>query len=180
MKSKIDFKSMLSTRDNAFYIYDLVKNNPEINVKRLERLANYLDTHVRLHLDHFSMTEWFEVNNSPFLEPDTKPILEHKDLKRQNTKACAVGWAAMIPEFRRAGFKPCVISVNKLNGIEYSTNERWDYGDIAINRFFGLSDMVNLWLFSQCWYKKSSDGQVPIDAVIKRLQFVVDLHKQFH
>ncbi len=86
-----------------------------MNIKRMLKLADVLN---EVDPNHFYINDWFfeleegrsiaDTDTGDIFELEdaqVDPVLDPKGLCKHtcNTVACALGWAASIPEFRRAG-----------------------------------------------------------------------------
>ena len=105
--------------------------------------------------------------------PDEKVELQGWGYKGESlqcgTKACAVGWACLYPEFNEHGLRPLpeMISVDIILP-EFGKHQGW----LAVKRFFNLSEADALRLFS---IEKYPDLRVTIGpshkaAVLRRLR----------
>ena len=73
-----------------------------IAVRRLTKLADYMETVPR---NKFSMAYWFQHARAGTHTHRFGRTLSAKDMNHCGTKACAVGWAATMPEFQRLGLR---------------------------------------------------------------------------
>lgn len=74
-----------------------------MNTKRLLKLIDFMDKLPRSATKHFYMGCWFKHNadhDHGIGEYITKDALEHC-----GTTACALGWAAIVPGFKKAGLR---------------------------------------------------------------------------
>jgi hypothetical protein len=75
----------------------------KLAVRRLTKLADYMAKLPPQARKHFRMSSWFDHSGA-----DKHPIgrfITAKDLSYCGTTACALGWAATVPSFRKAGLK---------------------------------------------------------------------------
>lgn len=103
-------------------------------VKRLTKLADFMESVPR---HRFSMERWFwhKGRHSHLIGPTvTRKALEHCE-----TTACALGWAATIPLFRRAGLaiqtnlggtEAPLLGATDVFDIDYSAARELFYSDI--------------------------------------------------
>ena len=75
----------------------------KLAVRRLTTLADYMQALPKSANKHFDMGDWFSHygEHEHGFQSGT-PITRH-DLTLCGTVACAIGWAATIPAFKRAG-----------------------------------------------------------------------------
>lgn len=97
-------------------------------VCRLTTLIKFMEALPRSAAKHFNMTTWI-AHAGPHSH-DFDRYIRPGDLETCGTTACAFGWAATIPTFRRAGLKV-------VNSIEESG--RHDNYTVA-KEFFDLND----------------------------------------
>lgn len=106
-------------------------------VKRLTTLIEFMEKLPKSANKHFDMSAWFRhIGTHSHGIMNNKPIPANA-LKHCGTTACALGWAATIPAFRRAGLKVYAIETGAGNaerskrffGInEYQQRALFDYG----------------------------------------------------
>lgn len=76
----------------------------KLAVRRLTKLADYMEKLPKAAEKHFSMQAWFRHDGEhPFLKDGESPQKKH--YFDCGTSACALGWAATMPYFRKAGLK---------------------------------------------------------------------------
>lgn len=86
------------------------------------------------------------------------------------TVACVAGWVPFVPQFRRAGFKPCLM---------YGDDYDFQYKDFYVNimreaaTFFGLTEEERKELFYPNGYKRQwnatpKDAAKKLDKIIKQ------------
>jgi hypothetical protein len=73
----------------------------KLAVRRLTKLAEFMAKLPKSANKHFDMTHWFQ--HDGLHQHKIGNVLTRKDLQHCGTAACAFGWAATIPEFRKAG-----------------------------------------------------------------------------
>jgi len=74
----------------------------KLAVRRLTKLADYMDGLPREANKHFYMGDWF-IHGGEHQHRFSKRAITRRDLEFCGTSACAMGWAATIPAFRKAG-----------------------------------------------------------------------------
>jgi len=100
-----------------------------MNKRRLMTLAKYLE---KVPPKRFDMNRWVD---GEFCGLDEEPA--HDEC---GTTACAVGWAATIPSFKKAGLK-----INNRLDPQSGRRKNW----AAVQAFFGdISEEQAMWLFS--------------------------------
>jgi len=81
----------------------------KLAVRRLTKLADYMDALPPEARRHFDMTHWLGHGRKHTLEQhgfkSGQPIRSAESLLSCGTSACAAGWASTIPSFRRLGFR---------------------------------------------------------------------------
>lgn len=76
----------------------------KLAVRRLTKLADFMNALPRSANKHFDMNHWFDHDGDHVVRiPQSGATQEH--LMDCGTTACAAGWAATIPEFNRKGLK---------------------------------------------------------------------------
>jgi hypothetical protein len=75
----------------------------KLAVKRLTTLATFMEKLPASANKHFKMRQWFLHTGDH--EHDIGFEVERKDMNHCGTVACALGWAATVPSFRKAGLK---------------------------------------------------------------------------
>lgn len=79
----------------------------KVTKRRLEKLIEFMESLPKSANEHFSMRAWFQ-HNGPDDEHgfDVGEVeIKAKHLTMCGTSACALGWAATMPYFRRLGLK---------------------------------------------------------------------------
>ena len=69
-------------------------------VRRLTKLADYMDSLPPEARKHFHMSDWFKHDG---LHPLRGKILTRRHMNDCGTTACALGWAATMPAFQKLG-----------------------------------------------------------------------------
>ncbi len=124
-----------------------------MNIERLTRLANFLETVPR---EHFDLSWW---------------SAEASTGHRCGTFACAGGWACAIPEFREAGLRAGRSSIHPgPGGTGVPLFEGFE-GYHALRKFFGLTELQEDWIFNPDFYPWRKHGD-PM-AVVKRIRSMV-------
>jgi hypothetical protein len=75
----------------------------KLAVRRLTKLADYLDSLPRSQRKHFDMRKWFSHTGNH--EHEIGEHVKPGALKHCGTTACALGWAATVPSFYKAGLR---------------------------------------------------------------------------
>lgn len=73
-----------------------------MNIKRLEKLISFMSKLPKSANKHFDMLTWFE-HTGDHVHPIGRKVTREA-LRHCGTSACALGWAATIPSFQKAGF----------------------------------------------------------------------------
>lgn len=73
----------------------------KLAVRRLTKLADYMQALPKKAEAHFSMTRWFRRSGGHKIQ-DPSLALKNFDC---GTVACAAGWACAIPAFKKAGLR---------------------------------------------------------------------------
>ena len=113
----------------------------KLTVRRLTKLADYLDSLPPKASNHFRMLHWFRHSGKDD-HPFNANGITKRDLNFCGTSACAIGWAGTLPYFRRAGLKvepSGRTTVNGNSGILAS----WE----VLDPFFGLTRHQSAHLF---------------------------------
>src|SRR5260221_3731316 len=78
----------------------------KIAVRRLRKLADYMDSLPREAAEHFDMKSWL-ANIGKDSEHGLRSTQQVgiRELSYCGTTACALGWACTIPSFKRAGVR---------------------------------------------------------------------------
>ena len=113
----------------------------KLTVRRLTKLAGYLDSLPPVASKHFRMLHWFKHKGKDD-HPFSPSGICKKDLSYCGTSACAAGWAATIPQFKRAGLKVDATGDLTLNG----TRGIWSSMEL-VEQFFGLTTRQTSHLF---------------------------------
>ncbi len=74
----------------------------KLAVRRLTKLADYMDALPKEANEHFYMGDWF-IHDGKHEHHFSKRAITRRDLEFCGTSACAMGWASTIPAFRKAG-----------------------------------------------------------------------------
>lgn len=108
--------------------------------RRLTKLIEYMESLPREARAHFDMGYWFRHHgDNHYHDLYGKSELTRRDLNLCGTSACALGWAATIPSFRRDGLRLTPTGV-------YFGNE-WCEGAEAAVVFFDITDDMAYDLF---------------------------------
>lgn len=128
-----------------------------VGQRRLLRLADRLDA---LRADAFNIRYWVHGESGPRDHLD----LEEDDQPHCGTVCCAVGYAAMLPEFKAEGL-----------GLEWSADDRrfeptfaGRMGWGAVIAFFGIPGDVAAELFT--WHRYAESISVTADVVAARIR----------
>ena len=81
----------------------------KVTKRRLEKLIEFMDSLPRSANKHFNMSHWFD-HDGPDGEKHgfkegKKVVVKKEHLTMCGTSACALGWAATMPYFKRIGLK---------------------------------------------------------------------------
>jgi len=129
----------------------------KLKLRRLSLLAWYLRSVPR---QYFRLMSWVYRNGSNFDNGLLKNI-------ECGATACAIGWAAHIPEFRKLGFE---LFYNGGAVVpSYKGTRNWE----AVQNFFGLTSSEALHLFSMYSYPKEN-GTLPFEVANRIDKFVAD------
>lgn len=117
-----------------------------VHARRLQTLADLLRV---IPEDNFNLNSWINPCSPNYDRVDLDFARKEPDqLYACGTVACAVGWAASIKEFRRAGFK-----INRGSPYFQGKKDRPFYkGWSAAEAFFGLSGNKAEYLFMDIKY----------------------------
>lgn len=77
----------------------------KLAIKRLTILRDFMRKLPKSAEDHFDMIAWYKHEGLDHNHLAKDGTITCKTLTGCGTSACAAGWAATIPSFRRAGFK---------------------------------------------------------------------------
>lgn len=77
----------------------------KLAVRRLEKLAAYMDSLPEGANEHFYMGAWYRHDGDPAHAPKPGTAVQENHLMDCGTTACALGWATTIPEFQNAGLR---------------------------------------------------------------------------
>lgn len=127
------------------------------NKKRLEMMVEMLNEHETLFKVvnlSFDMNEWGDA-----VSDDDEEIMV-KDAC--GTSACAIGSACLYPPFKDIGLN----GINCTSGFEPSYKQ-W-HGWMAVRQFFGISETVAEYLFSNHKYKNDNVGPKDVAKRIKK------------
>lgn len=95
----------------------------KLAVKRIEKLIEFMDSLPRSANKHFDMGSFFHHKGAGH-EHQFGDFISRKDLSQCGTSACALGWAATMPAFKRIGLRISPVGAVSLKGSEgsvYST-----------------------------------------------------------
>jgi hypothetical protein len=106
----------------------------ETTYKRLMKLADFLDTVPPKHFDMEDYTRGLWTDDGEF---SAKRLTNHEC----GTSACALGWAATIPEFKKAGLT-LAWGIPECRGAPLSPTAK---------RFFGITEREADTLFYSHW-----------------------------
>ena len=121
----------------------------KLAVKRLTKLADYMEKLPKSANKHFHMGTWFNHNSE---EHDHKfgENITLRDLHKCGTTACALGWACMIPAFHKAGLRllasdnvSWVGHINAFDFFEPTPSDR--LLEVAANLFGGADKTPKQW-----------------------------------
>ena len=76
----------------------------KLTVRRLLKLADFLDSLPSSAAQHFDLDTWFCHEKKDHAHR-VGPYITRRALNHCGTTACALGWASTIPSFRKAGLK---------------------------------------------------------------------------
>lgn len=114
--------------------------------RRLTKLVNFMASLPRSANQHFDMSSWFVVMEH---EPDehglhTGRAVTSRDLSLCGTSACALGWAATMPSFKRAGLSmDSVMATPNFKGRHYGLEAAKAFFDIDLLQAHNLFAGVN-------------------------------------
>jgi hypothetical protein len=77
----------------------------KLAVRRLTKLADYMEGLPKKAYEHFYMGTFFHHSGSHGTDANRGQALGEKHLLDCGTSACALGWAATVPDFKKAGLK---------------------------------------------------------------------------
>lgn len=97
-----------------------------MNTKRLMKLIEFMEKLPKKANEHFSMWRWIKHRGED--DHGFGKYIRPGDPMTCGTTACALGWAATVPSFRKAGLKV------------YAEEDGPDNYDVAV-RFFDLDHM---------------------------------------
>ncbi len=115
----------------------------KLAIRRLTKLADYMERLPKKKSKHFRMSAWFAhrgVDSEHGLRRNHR--ISTKELNYCGTSACALGWACMIPAFKRAGLSLLH------DGIIGEVRFRKDCDFDAAANFFELNEEQSMKLFS--------------------------------
>lgn len=108
-------------------------------LRRLHKLADYMDSLPKSANKHFSMRNFFIHANEEH-EHEIPSAPKVKDLHTCGTTACALGWAMTVPAFRRAGLELEGDEVFNSHEV-FCLPDYWsDEGDDLWEAFFGAGN----------------------------------------
>lgn len=149
------------------------------NIRRLKSLRDFLGT---VPKERFNLKTWCEMPAPNELIGSTYSDIPQRVLDNTfsssnkvktsscGTTACALGWAAVKPSFRKAGLKFADAHVDgegKLYGTVYYD---YKYGFEAGGTFFGIDEVTSRYLFDpEEYHAKKTIGEVQrrIDVVVR-------------
>jgi hypothetical protein len=102
---------------------------------RLTKLADFLHALPRKQWKHFRMARW--ISHRGDHDHEFGEYIKPEDLQTCGTTACALGWAAMVPGFKRLGLKVIAVETGGHN-IELAA-EFFDIEDSQANHLFGYA-----------------------------------------
>lgn len=151
-----------------------------LNVKRLEKLANFLDD---LPRNKFNIETWYitppKKYEKNYIKVQGFRLYESKRASC-DTVACALGWAAMIPSFHKAGLKSFTETYTDYTVIAYKPKNKRCQGvnNKAAMKFFGLSKDQCYNLFYVSGYnKKEIYRKVTPKMVSKKIREIIKEHQ---
>lgn len=147
---------------------------PTMNVERLRKLQAELRAFRKTKKLEFNMDHWFQGKLS---EPTGEFTSFGYKLPENicSTAACALGLAAMMPEFEKAGLKLRVYGRDRFlaGGVEYD-HEGCSYQDDEAGAwFFGLTKDEAEALFLPGSYGRSSNPRITPKQVAKRIDAII-------
>lgn len=99
----------------------------KLAIRRLTKLADFMDALPPEARKHFDMGRWFKHNGMHKVKDEVSALRKFDC----GTSACAAGWACAVPEFRRAGL---TISGNDVLYDGYSAKDSFT----ALSVFFDI------------------------------------------
>ena len=114
-------------------------------VRRLTKLIEYMESLPREAHEHFNMGMWF-YHDGVDHDHNISGDITRKHLNKCGTVACALGWAATVPEFRRAG----LVMTSSLGTPELrdmTTGMSGPWGAAAAAEFFDIGLEQAIYLF---------------------------------
>lgn len=100
----------------------------KLAVRRLTKLANYMDKLPEEQAKRFDMFNWFGHYGEHEVKSKSRAFIK----RDCGTKACAAGWACTMPEFKRAGLK-----IDRDDQPTYKKHHSWS----AVQKFFDLHEV---------------------------------------
>lgn len=94
-----------------------------MNVKRVTTLVKFMRALPRSANKHFDMRKWI-AHDAGGHSHDFQTFIRPKDLASCGTTACALGWAAAVPAFRRAGLRVEAVPMDLHCNTEISNSAR--------------------------------------------------------
>lgn len=108
----------------------------KLAVRRLTKLADYMDSLPEKAANHFYMGAWMQHEGDHAFEPEA---ITTDALMDCGATACAAGWACSVPEFSSNGLT--MVHAQGWNGTQYWVVRFREYSDDdAVMRFFGVPD----------------------------------------
>lgn len=86
----------------------------KLAVRRLTKLADFMEKLPRKSWEHFHMASWFDHTGNH--DHGFGRSITQKDLHQCGTTACALGWAATLPAFKKQG-----LSMDRRGNIRWSS-----------------------------------------------------------
>jgi hypothetical protein len=112
-----------------------------LNTKRLLKLIAYMDALPKSAEPHFNMRSCWARHQGP--HPMTGPLTK-KSIMDCGTTACALGWAATIPEFRRAGLRMEWYEVYGSYEARFDSDKAAQFFGLDGNQFWSLFNDNNM------------------------------------
>lgn len=125
-----------------------------MNKKRLLMLADYLEgigafEGRGIPKSKFNIENWMHADKFVKVGTDENGSVIVKPAS-QNASGCAIGWAATMPEFQEQGLALIASPGSDQAVIKYDSY----YGFLAVAKFFDITDLQAIRLFSIDNYKK--------------------------
>lgn len=113
----------------------------KLAVRRLTKLCEFMEGLPRSANQHFYMGSFFHHHGEHPIQVDEKRGADVETLMDCGTSACALGWAATVPAFKKAGLS---MVVSRSGYIDFRYNGRKAGVWSVARRFFGLNDPAEL------------------------------------